>query len=79
MILSELQSIMRDVFKNQSLTITPDDNMETIANWDSLGTVHLITAIIDEFGVKIDPDDFEHFTSVQAIVNILSKQGIESF
>ncbi|MEG9884695.1 MAG: acyl carrier protein [Hyphomicrobiales bacterium] len=79
MTLTKLQSIMRDVFNNQDLTITLDDNMETIASWDSLGTVYLMTAIIDEFGVEIGPDDFEHFTSVQAIVNILSKQDIESF
>ena len=37
----------------------------TVAKWDSLASITLISVIEEEFQVQIDPEDIEHFVSFE--------------
>jgi acyl carrier protein len=53
------------------LAIFPDLKVEevagsspvTVAAWDSVATVTLLTLVEEEFGIRIDVEDLDHFTS----------------
>lgn len=46
----------------------------SVATWDSLATVTLISLIEEEFGISIAPEDFEHLTSFESTrQNLINK------
>ena len=45
-------------------------------NWNSLATVSIVAGIESEFGVTIEPADYERLTSFQAVALLLSEKGI---
>jgi len=46
-------------------------SVETVAGWDSLATVTLLSLVLEEFGVRPDIDSFEEFSSFQALLDYL--------
>lgn len=46
----------------------------SVATWDSLATVTLISLIEEEFGISIAPEDFEYLTSFESTrQNLINK------
>ena len=44
-ILRELDTIFRDILKNQNITLTTEPTAKAVDGWDSLTNMRLITAI----------------------------------
>ena len=44
-ILHELDTIFRDILKNENITLTPETTAKDVDGWDSLTNMRLITAI----------------------------------
>ena len=44
-ILRELDTIFRDILKNENITLTPETTAKDVDGWDSLTNMRLITAI----------------------------------
>ncbi len=69
-ILADLTTIMKDLFENDSLLITPDTTAKDVPGWDSLSHVTLIVAAESKFKVKFRTSEIQsllnvgHFTEV---------------
>ena len=66
-------------FVNVFPNIPPDQvssaSMTTLAGWDSVAQVTLLSSIAEEFGFDFEVEDFEELTSRQAIVEYLEKRS----
>lgn len=48
-------------------------NHTSVANWDSLATVTLVSVVEEEFGVSIPPQDFEYMISFDLVLDCLQR------
>ena len=69
----ELREILTNVLEVKS--ISEQDSAETIATWDSVRHLTLITAIEERFDIIFDADQMLALTSVSAIVDALGRQA----
>lgn len=42
--------------------------VDTVEGWDSVANITLLTVIGEEFGLMLDMDDFEQFTSYKSLL-----------
>ena len=56
-------------------TVSERDSVDTIANWDSVRQLTLITAIEERYDITFDADQMLELTSVAAIVEALRQHG----
>jgi acyl carrier protein len=62
--LKEIMALVFEVPKEDiSETASPDD----IYNWDSIGTINLITALEDEFDIEFEEEDILEMLTFQLI------------
>jgi len=69
-ILSNLQDIFRDHFKNDQIVVSPTTTQTDIPNWDSLNHAVLIDKIEKHYEIKFDLMDM---ISMQNIGDICDK------
>lgn len=53
--------------------VTPESDMTTLQNWDSLGHINLVLAIEETYGVIVDEDAVVELTSVRAIRDFVER------
>ncbi len=58
-----LQECFKIVFPNLSADEILRASSASVATWDSLATVTLVSVIEEEFGVTISPDEYEFLVS----------------
>ena len=46
-------------------------SLVSVADWDSLATITLVSLLEEEFAIKVDPGDIEHLTSYELILDHL--------
>ena len=64
----------QDFSETDLSAITP----ENVANWDSMGHLHLAVSIQDAFGVSLTDEDMETMLGgAAAIAEVLEKYGVE--
>ena len=67
----EIDERLADCFKAAlpalNTTQLRDASMNSIAGWDSMVTITLISLIEESFGIQTDAEDIEHLTSFQSI------------
>ena len=61
------------VFPELNYDDIPNASTDSVAAWDSLAAITLISVIEEEFSVSIAPENFEHLTSFEAINQYLQK------
>ena len=64
--LEKLQEIFRDVFGDESLTITESTNQNDIEDWDSLTHITILEAVQDEFDIRLTLDEMIELLKVLA-------------
>lgn len=64
---SKLKEIMALVFKVPAESIHASSSQDDIENWDSIGTIMLITAIEEEFEIEIEQEDILEMLNFQLI------------
>ena len=69
----ELRQILTNVLQVKS--ISEQDSAETVATWDSVRHLTLMTAIEERFDIIFDADQMMTLTSVSAIVDALGQRG----
>jgi acyl carrier protein len=67
----QLSIIFEDIFNLEGMKIRSDTEMKIIKDWDSLGHVRLISAIEEEFKIRIPIEDAVKFNKVDMILNYL--------
>jgi acyl carrier protein len=72
-----LESIARDVFGDENISLTDETTAEDIPEWDSLGHVNFVYSVEQEFGVQFSADEFAELSNVGALKRELAKRGVE--
>lgn len=71
-----VEVIVGKVFDLDPGEVSDTLSKETLANWDSMGHLSLITGLEDHYKVSISIDDAMDMTSVGKIKSILKSYGI---
>jgi len=66
-----VEEVVARVFNLDASEVTDQSSRETLAEWDSMGHLSLITGLEEEFNVSIAIADAMEMTSVQHIKRIL--------
>ena len=79
-ILSQLTSIFRDVFDDDSLQITLETTASDIAGWDSFAHINLIVATEAFFKIKFKTAEIESLQNIGHLAEVIrSKLEKQSF
>jgi acyl carrier protein len=70
--IEKLVSCFKQVFPNLSRIDILSASQGSIAAWDSIAHVTLISLIGEEFGIELDFEDFDEATSFAAFRDVLS-------
>ena len=74
--IQKLNSIFISIFDLSEKTNVENLSRLSYPEWDSLAQVSLISAVANEFSVEIEGNEFEMFTSYNAIKILLENKGI---
>ena len=75
-IFDRVQDIFRDVFDDETLTISDQTNSDQIDDWDSLEHISLIVSMEKEFSMKFDIKEVNKLENVGEMIDlILRKMG----
>ena len=56
-------------------TISATDSAKTVANWDSLHHLQLMTAIEEAYGIMLDPEEMMQLNTVASIQAAVAAHG----
>jgi acyl carrier protein len=73
-VLTKLTSVFRDVFDDESLTITDETTASDIEDWDSLSHIDLIAAIEKQFAVKFTTREITDLKNVGDFTSVLAQK-----
>jgi acyl carrier protein len=71
-ILDRLQPVFRDVFDQPSLEVRRESNAQSVAGWDSLAHINLVSAIEQEFDVHFALGELEELKNVGDMVDLIA-------
>lgn len=73
-IYEKITDVFRDVFDDDSLTITGKTSAADIEDWDSLAQITLVLAIEEEFGMRFDMTEISGLQNVGEMVNVIKEK-----
>lgn len=73
-----LQECFSNVFPNLSSEEILRASSASVATWDSLATVTLVSLIEEEFGVTISPDEYEYIVSFDLARECLKSKTVNA-
>ena len=71
-IYERLNDIFRDVFDDDSLSVTPATTAADIEDWDSMSHITLMAAVEDEFRMKFSMKEVVEMKNVGEMVTIIA-------
>lgn len=71
-IYAKLNKIFRDVFDDDSITVTPKTTADDIDDWDSLEHITLISAVEREFKMKFKMGEISSMKNVGEMADIIA-------
>lgn len=71
-----VEEVVARVFSLDPSEVTDQSSKETIAEWDSMGHLSLVTGLEEEFKVSLAIADAMEMTSVHHIKKILKDYGV---
>ena len=74
-IYEKLNEILRDIFDDDEIVVTPETNSDSIEDWDSLEHINLVVAIEKAFQMKFSMDEVTGMKVVGEMVEIIRQRG----
>ena len=74
-IFERLNSVFRDVFDDDSITVTEATTAADIDGWDSLMHITLISAVEDEFDISFNMKDVVKMKNVGDMADIIAQEA----
>ena len=74
-IFERLNEVFRDVFDDDTMTVTEDTTAADVDDWDSLMHITLISAVEDEFDIKFNMKDVVSMKRVGDMVDIIQQEA----
>ena len=69
-----LNEVFRDVFDDESITVTEATTADDIEEWDSLEHINLLAAVEQEFGMKFNMGQVVSMKNVGEMADIIMSQ-----
>ncbi len=66
-----LETIFRDVFDDDTLTLTPQTTADQVAGWDSIRMVSIILAVERHFGVRLRSREVDRLKTVGDLADLV--------
>ena len=73
-IMSRINHFMVEDFEVEASSILPEANLKETMDLDSLDYIDLVVAIEQNFGFKVNPEDFQQMVTVQDFYNYVFKR-----
>ena len=73
-----VEEVVAKVFNLDTTEVTDALSKETIAEWDSMGHLSLITSLEERYKISLAISDAMEMTSVAKIKSVLKNYGISS-
>ena len=73
-ICARLNAIFRDVFENETLTVTAATSAKDIAPWDSFNHINILVASEMRFGVRFTSAEVETLNNVGDFVRLIQEK-----
>lgn len=70
----KLNEVFRDVFDDESITVTETTTADDIEEWDSLEHINLLAAVEQEFGMKFNMGQVVSMKNVGEMADIILAQ-----
>ena len=70
----KLNEVFRDVFDDESITVTETTTADDIEEWDSLEHINLLAAVEQEFGMKFNMGQVVSMKHVGEMADIILSQ-----
>jgi acyl carrier protein len=70
-ILEAITEVVRDVFDDPTMTVTPDLSRQTEARWDSMNHLNLFFALEARFGIKFGVAEVEEVQRVSDLMRLV--------
>ena len=64
-----------DIFAVKNRVVKIDDTRDSLAEWDSLGSLLLLSALEEEHQIVLSADDLGQMTAVREICEVLDKHN----
>jgi acyl carrier protein len=74
--LEKYNQVFIDTFQVGLEDLNEAFDIDTVANWDSVMQLSLVTSLEDEFDIMLDSEDILDFKSYSAGKEILAKYGV---
>ena len=71
----KLNEVFRDVFDDESITVTDTTTANDIDDWDSLAHINLLAAIEQEFGMKFNMGQVVSMKNVGEMIDIICERA----
>jgi acyl carrier protein len=71
---TKLNAVFRDVFDDESITVTDSTTARDIDGWDSLNHVNLIVAVEKAFAIKLTTREATTLGDVGELVRLIEKK-----
>lgn len=73
-IYSQLTTIFRNLFDEDSIVLTPETTAADIEGWDSFNHINLIVAIEVKFGIKFKTAELDELHNVGHLVDMIQRK-----
>lgn len=73
-VFAKLNEVFRDVFDDESITVTDTTTADDIEEWDSLEHINLLAAVEQEFGMKFNMGQVVSMKNVGEMADIIIAQ-----
>ena len=72
--ISDLQSVFRDVFEDDTLVVDPSSTAKDVPGWDSINHIYLVVDIEKKFKVKFTTMEIQGWKNAGDIVADINKK-----
>jgi acyl carrier protein len=73
-IYSQLTTIFRNLFDEDSIVLTPETTAADIEGWDSFNHINLIVAIEVKFGIKFKTAELDELHNVGHLADMIQRK-----
>ncbi len=74
-LIQRLNEVFRDVFGDDSISVTPSTTSDDIEDWDSIEHINLIGAVESEFGMRFKMREVSGMKNVGEMIAIIQERG----
>ena len=74
-IIPRLNCVFRDIFGDDSISVTADTTSADIEDWDSLAHINLMDAVEHEFGLRFKMREVSSMKNVGDLIMLIAERG----